>query len=98
MIKETDGDCFETMRCLNQNLTFEATKKEFELLNFFLKNRNRVLSREYIQESLWKDEYPKQSRIVDVHTHNLRTKLKNNCANATIGSRRGIGYILEKKK
>ena len=31
MIKETDGDRFETMRCLNQNLTFEATKKEFEL-------------------------------------------------------------------
>ena len=74
------------------------TKKEFDLLNFFLKNRNRVLSREYIQESLWKDEYPKQSRIVDVHTLNLRTNLKNYCANATIGSRGGIGYILEKKK
>lgn len=31
MIKETDGDRFEAMRCLNQDLTFEATKKEFEL-------------------------------------------------------------------
>ena len=31
MIKETDGDRFETMRCLNQELTFEATKKEFAL-------------------------------------------------------------------
>jgi len=31
MIKETDGDRFEAMRCLNQGLTFEATKKEFEL-------------------------------------------------------------------
>lgn len=31
MIKETDGDHFENMRCLNQNLMFEATKKEFEL-------------------------------------------------------------------
>ncbi len=31
MIKETDGDRFEAMRCLNQNLTFEAAKKEFEL-------------------------------------------------------------------
>ena len=31
MIKETDGDCFEAMRCLNQELTFEAAKKEFEL-------------------------------------------------------------------
>lgn len=31
MIKETDGERFEAMRCLNQDLTFEATKKEFEL-------------------------------------------------------------------
>lgn len=31
MIKETDGDRFEAMRCLNQELTFEATKKEFAL-------------------------------------------------------------------
>ena len=31
MIKETDGDRFEAMRCLNQELTFEATKKEFDL-------------------------------------------------------------------
>lgn len=33
MIKETDGDRFEAMRSLNQELTFEATKKEFELRN-----------------------------------------------------------------
>ena len=33
MIKETDGDRFEAMRCLNQELTFEAAKKEFELRN-----------------------------------------------------------------
>ena len=33
MIKETDGDRFEAMRCLNQELTFEVTKKEFELRN-----------------------------------------------------------------
>lgn len=31
MIKETDGDRFEVMRCLNQDLTFETTQKEFEL-------------------------------------------------------------------
>ena len=31
MIKETDGDRFEAMRCLNQELTFEATQKEFKL-------------------------------------------------------------------
>lgn len=31
MIKETDGDRFEAMRCLNQELTFETAKKEFDL-------------------------------------------------------------------
>lgn len=33
MIKETDGDRFEDMRCLNQELTFDSTKREFELRN-----------------------------------------------------------------
>lgn len=33
MIKETDGDRFETMRCLEQELTFEATEKEFQFRN-----------------------------------------------------------------
>lgn len=33
MIKETDGDSFEAMRCLDQELTFEAAKKEFQLRN-----------------------------------------------------------------
>ena len=33
MIKETDGDCFETMRCLNQDLSFQSTEKEFKFRN-----------------------------------------------------------------
>lgn len=33
MIKETEGNRFEAMRCLNQELTFEVTKREFELRN-----------------------------------------------------------------
>ena len=33
MIKETDGGCFESLRCLNQELTFEAAKEEFQLRN-----------------------------------------------------------------
>lgn len=33
MIKETDGDCFESLRCLNQELTFEVAKEEFQLRN-----------------------------------------------------------------
>lgn len=36
MIKETDGDHFESMRCMNQELTFEATRKEFERRNIQL--------------------------------------------------------------
>lgn len=74
------------------------TKKEFDLLVIFLKNQNKVLSRDFIQKTLWKDELPKQSRIVDVHTNNLRIKLKNSSANVSIISKHGIGYILEKKK
>ncbi len=44
MIKETDGDRFEAMRCLNQELTFEATEKEFKLCNVdFGRQQRRTL-------------------------------------------------------
>lgn len=43
MIKETDGDRFEAMRCLNQDLTFEATKKNLNFGKLTLEHSRCVL-------------------------------------------------------
>lgn len=74
----------------------ELTKKEFELLEFFLKNPNIVLSRDTILNEIWNFDYDGDTRIVDVHIFKLRSKLQD--SSASIRSSRGIGYILEENK
>lgn len=78
------------------NKPAELTKKEFELLEFFLKNPNIVLSRDTILNEIWNFDYDGDTRIVDVHIFKLRTKLQE--SGASIRSSRGIGYILEENK
>ncbi len=78
---------------LIDNKLIDLTKKEFELLEFFLKNTNIVLSRDTILNEIWNFDYDGDTRIVDVHIFKLRSKLAH--TSASIRSSRGIGYILE---
>lgn len=71
------------------------TKKEYDLLEYYITNNNIVVSRDKILNDLWGFDYDGDTRIVDVHTFKLRSKLKNSKAN--ISSSRGVGYILEAK-
>ena len=69
------------------------TKKEFDLLEFFVSNKNIVLSRDAILNDIWGFDYDGDTRIVDVHVFKLRTKLQG--SNVHIKSSRGVGYLLE---
>ncbi|MDY3917840.1 MAG: response regulator transcription factor [Candidatus Limivivens sp.] len=71
------------------------TFKEFELLNYLMKNRNIVLTRDKILDVIWNYEYEGESRTVDVHIGSLRQKL-GPCGNM-IKTVRGVGYKLEDK-
>lgn len=71
------------------------TKKEYDLLEYYITNNNIVVSRDKILNDLWGFDYDGDTRIVDVHTFKLRNKLKT--SQATISSSRGVGYILEDK-
>jgi two-component system, OmpR family, phosphate regulon response regulator PhoB len=51
------------------------TRREFELLRFFLQNRNRLLSRDRLIERVWGYDLPVETRSVDVHVARLRSKL-----------------------
>ncbi len=74
-------------------LPLDLTKKEFELLEYYMINNNIVLSRDKILNDLWGFDYDGDTRIVDVHTFKLRSKLKG--SRAQIKSSRGVGYIME---
>ena len=71
----------------------EFTLKEYELLNFFVENKGRTLSRDVLLDELWGVSYYGETRVVDVHVFKLRDKLKMH--GFVIKTVRGVGYILE---
>lgn len=75
--------------------THHFTKKEFDLLVYFVLNKNIVLSRDDILNKIWDFEYDGDTRIVDVHVFKLRNKFKKSIC--SIDSVRGVGYVLQAK-
>ena len=75
----------------NEGITL--TKKEFDLLEYFVRNKGVVLSRDNILNDIWGFDYDGDTRILDVHVFKLRNKLQK--ASVTIKSSRGVGYLLE---
>ncbi|NLV16331.1 MAG: response regulator transcription factor [Syntrophomonadaceae bacterium] len=58
-----------------ENSEVQLTKKEYELLIFFIQNNNIALSRDTIYEKIWESDYMGDSRTVDLHVQRLRKKL-----------------------
>ncbi len=78
--------------CLVNGENVALTFKEFELLNYLLKNRDIVLSRTQILETVWGYDFEGESRTVDMHIKTLRKKL--NEAGRYIITIRSVGYML----
>lgn len=70
----------------------ELTKMEFDLLKFFIVNKEQALSRDTILNAIWGFEYDGTTRIVDVHVYNLKRKLI--AAECFFKPVRGVGYSL----
>ena len=71
------------------------TLKEFELLNLLLENRDKVLSRDTILETIWGYNFDGETRTVDVHIRMLRSKLGK--VGNIIQTVRGVGYKIEQE-
>lgn len=54
----------------------DLTPKEFELLIYFMKRKDRVIDRDTLLDRIWKFDFAGQSRIVDVHVSHLRDKIE----------------------
>ena len=71
----------------------DLTRREFELLAYFLKNPRRVLTREKILQQVWGLDYLGESRTIDAHVRRVRAKL-GEAAAAHIETVVGVGYRL----
>jgi two-component system alkaline phosphatase synthesis response regulator PhoP len=84
---------FEKHDVLKNKNKIELTYKEFELLSEFIKNKGRVMTRDYLLEKIWGYEYIGETRTVDVHIRHLRKKIEQDDKKPKyIETIRGIGY------
>lgn len=73
----------------------ELTNKEFLLLEYFLRNKNRVLTRSMISEKIWDIDFVTASNIVDVYINFLRAKIDKGFSKKIIKTVRSVGYIVK---
>jgi DNA-binding response OmpR family regulator len=75
------------------NKIIELTAKEFSLLEYFMRNSGRVLSRNDIAEKVWDVNYDFSTNVVDVYVNFLRKKIDKGFDKKLIHTRVGFGYI-----
>ena len=76
----------------------ELTSKEYSLLEYLLRNKDRVLTKAQIAENIWNYDFEYDSNIVEVYIKYLRRKMDENFKEKLIHNIRGIGYVLKVKK
>jgi len=72
--------------------------KEFSMLEYFITNPNKVLSREKILNHMWDYDYEGASNMVDVYIRHLRKKVDDGFDRKLIHTVRGVGYIMKEPK
>lgn len=76
----------------------KLSAKEFALLEYLLRNKGQVLSREKIENSLWNFDYEGGTNAVDVYIRYLRKKIDEDFSPRLIHTVRGVGYVLKEEE
>jgi DNA-binding response OmpR family regulator len=96
-VLKTNGVVLDVTRheCRVEGKLIDLWPKEFELLKAFLANKDRVLSKEFLAEYAWNQEYLKSSRTMDITIQRLRKKLGKR--KGIIETVKGYGFKLKEK-
>jgi two-component system OmpR family response regulator len=85
-----------TRRAMRGEQTIDLHAKEFALLEYLLRNAERVLSKTMILERVWEYSFDPQTNVVDVLVSRLRSKIDRGHDEKLIHTIRGVGYVLRK--
>ncbi len=73
------------------------TQKEFALLEFLIRNKNKVCTRTRIIEHVWDIHFDADTSVIDVYVNFLRKKLDSKDSKSFIQTIRGVGYIIKEE-
>ena len=91
---ELDVDSKEVTRA---GKTINLTAKEFQLLEYLMRNRNRVVSRADIAERVWEIDFDTKTNVIDVYVNFLRKKIDKDFEPKLIHTQVGMGYMMKEK-
>lgn len=87
----------DTKTATRKSIEIKLTSTEFKLLEYFMKNQKRVLSRTSILENVWDINFDMGTNVVDVYVNYLRNKIDKNAKVKLIHTVVGMGYIMKEK-
>ena len=87
----------DTKEVTRNDKPIQLTAKEFQLLEYLLRNKNRVLSRADIALNVWDIDFDSGTNVIDVYVNYLRKKIDRNFERPLILTQIGMGYILKDK-
>ncbi len=82
-------------RATRADKVIELTKREYALLEYFMKNVNRVLTRTLISEHIWNYNFDTGTNVIDVYINHIRSKIDDGFEKKLLHTVRGVGYILK---
>lgn len=84
-------------RVFRQNTEILLSSKEFSILEYMIRNKGIVLSRDKIEEHIWNYDYQGSSNVIDVYIRYLRKKIDSPFSKKLIHTVRGAGYVLKEE-
>jgi two-component system copper resistance phosphate regulon response regulator CusR len=83
-----------TRRVTRSGTELELTGREFELLEYLVRHKNEIVTRDMIARDVWKETTGVMTRVIDVYMSALRKKIEHATRRPLIHTERGIGYAL----
>jgi two-component system, OmpR family, copper resistance phosphate regulon response regulator CusR len=85
----------DSKTCIRGGKEFKLTVKEYALLEYLIKNKNRVISRKELAEKIWNIKFDTGTNTVDVYVNYLRRKIDKDFDEKIIETHFGVGYIIK---
>lgn len=76
-------------------VVIDLTVKECRLLEYFIRNKGKILSRELLLKNVWDKNFDTNTNVVDVYVNYLRNKIDRNFDRKYIRTVMGVGYVME---
>jgi DNA-binding response OmpR family regulator len=75
----------------------DLTAREYDLLEYFVRNAGEVLTRQMIADDVWEVQFDRFTNIIDVYVNYLRRKVDRGYEKKLINTVRGVGYTLKEE-